>query len=203
MIVQQASSYSHLSWQEENVHLSPPGPIAGLYNPSTHFTPTMTPRSGFLSRALCFSYWAPGHLHGQRVGSGGGSGGLDWASRLPSRGVLSSYISMPLFRQLGEASPKLQCVRSLLLQVTTNLGHQQCPFITSQFLWVRSLGTVWLDLLLRVQRIQVGCKLGWVLIWGLYWRKPASEFTEVVSSTNPGGYATQGSGLLLGAMLSS
>lgn len=109
---------------------------------------------------------------------------------------------MPLFRQLGEALPKLQCVRSLLLQVTTNLGHQQCPFITSQFLWVRSLGMVWLDLLLRVQRIQPGCKLGWVLIWGLYRRKPASEFTEVISSTNPGGCGTQGSGLLLGAMLS-
>ena len=136
------------------------------------------------------------------MGSGCGSGGLDWASRLPSHGVLSSYISMPLFRQLGEALPKLQCVRSLLLQVTTNLGHQQCPFITSQFLWVRSLGMVWLDLLLRVQRIQPGCKLGWVLIWGLYWRKPASEFTEVISSTNPGGCGTQGSGLLLGAMLS-
>ena len=142
------------------------------------------------------------------MGSGGAGWGLDGASRLPSRGVLSSYILMPLFRQLREVLPKPQCIRSLLLQVTTshqvttNLGHQQCPFITSQFLWVRNLGTVWLDLLLRVQRIQPGCELGWVLIWGLDWRKPASEFTGVVSSTNPGGCGTRGSELLLGATLS-
>ena len=135
--------------------------------------------------------------------SGGGGGGLHCASRLPSCGDLSSYISMPLFRQLGEVLPKLQCIISCCYTPgTTNLGHQQCPFTSSQFLWLRSLGTVWLGLLLRVQRLQPGCELGWVLIWGRDWRKPASEFTGVVSSTNPGGCGTRGSELLLGATLS-
>lgn len=42
---------------------------------------------------------------------------------------LSSYISVPLFRQLGEVLPKLQCIRSRCYTPgTTNLGHQQCPF---------------------------------------------------------------------------